>query len=300
MSKKQRRKDLKQPDQFVTKTLSIGQWIREHQRLVVFAAIFIVAAVVLIALTIQLTGSSRNRRSAPLWEAITIASAPIVNPEEEEELSERTKRLLKRVKRYESEDDRREDSIKLFKKVSGDGAVTGQIAKLALASSYYEKGEIAEARGLYEDFYLNPEGFDSLKGIALEGIGFCYEAQKNYDRALEKFRELEQLFDGDFQDIAKYHQARMHEKLNDQDQAAELYRKIVSRSEQATEDMITDGYAQKRAESRLAVLDPTADVLKNRSKSRNADLLKMLGGRGGLGLPGGPGSPPRLPSLPRE
>lgn len=284
MVKKRRRKDLKQPDEFVTVTMKLGQWVREHQRLVVFISAIIVVTVVGIALTIQLVGSSRVQNSDPLWEAISTASAPVIDPDDDE--NDNASKLPNSIQRFDSLSDRTEAATKAFEKVlaGGKNSGAGRAATLGLAASKFSKGEFAEARALYEDFANDPGGFDHLKAYAVEGTGLCFESQKNYDRALEQYRSLEKIDDGDHQDLAKYHQARMLEHLSKQREAADLYRGIVRRAEQATDDMITNLWVRDRAEARLAVIDPGSDVLKQRSKNRGSDLLKrIIGGRGGAG-----------------
>jgi tetratricopeptide (TPR) repeat protein len=283
-----RRKELRKPDEFVTVTMKVGQWVRDNQRFVMFAGIALVVVVVGVALTIQLVRSSRTSASAELWQAVAVASAPVVDPEDEEEIPER-------IQHFKSLADRNEAASKALAKVvkSQENSTSGQVARLGLATTKLAKGDYAGARGLYENFIANTAGFDELKAFAVEGLGYCYEGQKNYDAALERFRELEKLDSGAHADLAKYHQARMLEKLNKRDAAAELYRGVVRRAEQATDEMVTDLFVVDRAEDRLEVIDPGSDVLKQRSKARQSELLKQLmSGGGGAGLPNLPPPPP--------
>ena len=286
-----RRKELRKPDEFVTITMKMGEWIREHQRLVVFASAFVVIVVVAVALTIQLMTSSRVRHSEELWSAIATASAPVVDPDDEEH------EIPDRVEHYKTEADRTKAAVSAFQKViKAQGTTTpAQLARLGLASEKLSEGDYAEARKLYESFLGDTGGFDQLKAFAVEGVGYCFEGQKNYDRALDEYRELEKLDDGVHADLAKYHQARMLEKMNKNQEAADLYRGIVRRSEQATDEMVTNLFVRDRSESRLAVLDPGSELLKRSQKGRGADLLKQLLNRGGAGGAGGA----KMPSLPR-
>ena len=290
MANKRRRKELRQPDEFVTVTMKLGQWIREHQRLVILSATAIIVVVVGVALTIQLVGSSRVNASSSLLSAIGVSAAPVANPDDEEE------EIPEEIQHFSTFDERAQAASKAYQKVLAESADSSaeRAATLGLASSKLSLGEVSEAKQLYEDFLANPGEFEHMKVYAAEGLGFCYEAQKNYDRALDQFKTIDS--EG-YQDLSKYHQARMLEHLSKRNSAAVLYRGIVQRAEQATDDMVTDLWVRDRAEARLAVLDPSADVLKQRSKGRGADLLKQILGKRGGGAPGAPRRPaPREPS----
>lgn len=292
MAKKLRRKDLRQPDEFVTITMKFGQWLRDNQRLVAFAVGALVIVVVSIAIAVQISSSSRISSSSSLWIALNSAAAPVVAPDDQEDFPEE----IEHFKTYEA---RSKASVSSFQKVidEHEGSPAGQAARLGLASTKFSLGEFAEARTLYEAFLSDTSGLQMYEAVAVEGAGFCYEAQKNYDKALEYFRRLEKIDNGDQQDLAKYHQGRILELMNKQSDAAELYRGVVRRSEQATDAMVTNGYAFEMAENRLSVVDPSADVLRARSKGRGADLLrKMLQGGGprpgGMPMPPGAGNRP--------
>lgn len=292
-----RRKELRKPDEFVTFTMKVGQWVRDNQRLVMFAGIAVIVVVVGVALTFQLMGSSRVRSSSSLWQAVATASAPIIDPEEAEE-----EEIPARIQHFKTLSERNEAASKALEKVveGQSDSTAGQVARLGLAGARLSKGDYAGARGLYESFLKNTGGFDALKANAVEGLGYALEGQKNYNEALERFRELEKIDNGVHADLAKYHQARMLEKLNKRDQAAELYRGIVRRAEQATDEMVTDLFVVDRAEDRLEVIDPGSDVLKARSKARQSELLKQILSSGGAGGPGIPNLPPPPPSEPEE
>jgi tetratricopeptide (TPR) repeat protein len=288
LAKKSRRKELRQPDEFVSFTMKAGQWVRDHQRLVIFVSVAVVVIVVAVALTVQLTGNYRVKASEGLWTAVETGAAPVVDPDREQDIPAN-------IRKFDSVDERSAAAIKAFKvAVDENGKSTaGQAARLALAALTLEKGEYPAAHKLYESFLDAPDGLSEFEGLALEGVGYCLEGQKNYDQALAKYRQLEKISDGDYQDVARYHQARMLEKLNKRDEALDLYRGVVRRADQATEDTVTNLFARDRAEARLALLDPGADVLRQRSKGRGADLLRQVLGQQGALPQGGLPRPPR-------
>jgi tetratricopeptide (TPR) repeat protein len=282
LSKKLRRKELRQPDEFVTISMKVGQWFRDNQRLVTIIGVASIVIVIGIASMVQWTTCSRESSSSGLWIALNKATAPVVSPDDEEEIP-------REIEHFDSRADRAKAAIKVYQSVikQHGSSTAGQAARLGLASAQFGLGEYAEARALYEEFLADPHGLEAFEAVAVEGAGYCYEAQKNYDKALEMFRRLEKADEGNHQDLAKYHQGRILEKMNKQGDAAELYRNIVRRSEQATDEMVTNGYAFERAEARLAVIDPGADVLRNRSKGPDmAEILRKL--RQGGAPPAGP------------
>jgi tetratricopeptide (TPR) repeat protein len=301
VAKKLRRKDLKRPDEFVSRTMRLGEWVRGHQRLATIAGLGLVAAVVAVALTIHLMARSRVGSSEGLWTAMDVLVSPLAPSKNDDEQEDREP--PRGYETFDTTEARAKAASKAFRAVHDEhrGRAAGQVAALGLAGTEFSLGEYAKARRLYEEFLSDTGGLDQLKVIAVEGIGYCLEADERYDKALEKFRELEKLDGGRYRDLAQYHQARMLEKLNKSDDAAELYRAVVRRAEQAGEETEVDLFVQDRAESRLAVIDPGADVLKARSKNRGADLLRQLmSGEGGG--PGGapPGLPPGFPGAPAD
>lgn len=294
MAKKLSRKDLKRPDQFVNRTMQAGQWVKGHQRLVTFGAIGLVVAVLAVALTIHLTDRSRLTASEGLWIALDHMESPLAPTKTAEDEDREDREPPRGYEVFDDAEARSKAASKAFEVVVREHktSTAGRAATLGLATTSFSLGDFSKARGYYEDFLADTGGLDHLKAIAVEGIGYCLEADEHYDQALEKYRELEKLDSGRYRDLAQYHQGRMLEKLSKNHDAAELYRAVVRRAEQATDEMETNLYVRDRAESRLAVIDPGADVLKSRSKARGAELLKQLmsgqGGPGGLpGLPAG-------------
>lgn len=286
MAKKLRRKDLKRPDEFVSRTMLAGQWIREHQRVVTFAAVALVVVVVAVTLAVHLSQRARATSSDATWTALDLLGAPVTGERAEDEEDREPPRGYKVFATREA---RTKAAVAAFERVVEEhgGTAAGQAGLLSLGSALFTQGEHAKAREAFQGFLDRPAGLEPLVPIALEGLGYCLEAEESYDGALERFRDLEKVDNGRYRDLAQYHQGRMLEKLSKNSDAADQYRAVVRRAEQATDDAETNLFVRDRAESRLAVLDPGSDLLKARSKRSGADLVRqILGGQGGELPPG--------------
>jgi tetratricopeptide (TPR) repeat protein len=120
------------------------------------------------------------------------------------------------------------------KAVNESSGSLDQLALLMRAGLKYEQGKYAEAIKDYEAFL--GENTDAQFGpLALESLGYCYEAQKQFDKALEQFQKLPQ--DGEQKWMVSYHEARLLAKRGKKSEAIRLYKQIV---EKAKSRMILD------------------------------------------------------------
>jgi tetratricopeptide (TPR) repeat protein len=83
-------------------------------------------------------------------------------------------------------------------------------AGLALGDAYLKAGQGAEALAAFDDYLKNGDSADPLRPAALEGKGYAYEAQKDYDKALGAFDQLASETKTDFmKGMGLYHRGRV-------------------------------------------------------------------------------------------
>jgi tetratricopeptide (TPR) repeat protein len=239
VTRKYTRKQLKRPDEFVTLSMQIWTYAREHTPFVLLS--LGVAAVLVAGVWTWDFFSTRGgeKTTAQLTRATDIYNQTIIPmetklPQTDEDGVPRFKTRAEKLKAAEEE----------YTKAVGSGGTIALAARGMRAGVRYDAGKFQEAA---EDYAKVLAGTDDprLRSVALEGLGYCYEAMKNFDKAIQQFRLLPR--DGDRKYLALYHEARVLAKKGAVKEAREIYKQIV---EKGTPASLVD-----RASDRLALLE---------------------------------------------
>ena len=238
--RKYTRKQLKQPDKFLTTSDKAWNFIRDHTKQVM---VMLGVAVVGIAAAWVWTAFAETRAqkaTGKLTYAMAVYSKPVVAlktalPKDEDG-----------IPRYKTKAKKLEASAKELSKVVVGNSVgsLNVIATLIRAGVHYDGGRYTEAIKDYQkalDGTKNPH----LQVIATEGLLYCYEGTKSLDKALEYVKKLPR--DGDKQYHAMYHEARILAFKGQKVQAAKLFQQIMDKS---GSDSLSE-----RANERLALLE---------------------------------------------
>jgi predicted negative regulator of RcsB-dependent stress response len=111
-----------------------------------------------------------------------IASADPENPSDARLVDPRTE--------FASEEERHKKAAEAWTKLGGAKSGYLKVAgKLGRAGVLYDQGKFGEARAAYEKTLADGKIalHTQLKGRAMEGIGFCFEAEKKYPEAKKAF-----------------------------------------------------------------------------------------------------------------
>ena len=102
---------------------------------------------------------------------------------------------------------------------------TSRMANLLLATHWVEKGDLAKARACLEKMDMKPKDLLSYQGRDL--LGQVYALQKEYDRALDIYKKLEEEKPGAYTlDVILFHKAEVLALKGAKDEALELFKKI--------------------------------------------------------------------------
>jgi tetratricopeptide (TPR) repeat protein len=237
------RKQLRKPDEFISLWMRVWDVIRENGPKVI---VMVVVAVLIIAgvWTYSYFAEARAAKAtAKLSRGIEIYNQTIIPMETE--VPEAPEDDIPRFKSRKAKLEAAEEAFgKAMKSAGGNLA---DVALLMRASVRYDEGRYKEA---IEDYrkYLGSTENARLRQTAVEGMGYAYEAMKDYDNALQFFRKLATT-GKDGKSLANYHEARILAKQGNKDKAAELLQQIIEKSEsQSLQDRASDQLAQIEAE----------------------------------------------------
>jgi tetratricopeptide (TPR) repeat protein len=104
-------------------------------------------------------------------------------------------------------------------------------AHYRLGNLYFNRSEFDAAIGAYGDFLKKAPPQSDLVTLAYDGLGACYEAKKDFSKALESYeRALKADAASSFEGLNFSNVARIYEAMNNPAKAAEFYRKALSKT----------------------------------------------------------------------
>ncbi|HTZ39594.1 MAG TPA: tetratricopeptide repeat protein [Syntrophales bacterium] len=106
-----------------------------------------------------------------------------------------------------------------------------QAARYELGSFYFETGEYDRTIQIYTAFLEKASTKDLRTLYARFGIGYAYEAKKEYDKALDTFNKVAGSNPGNvFESLGYRNMARVYEEMNDLGKATEYYKKALEKT----------------------------------------------------------------------
>jgi hypothetical protein len=268
-------------------------WMRENVSTVVGVAIAGILGLLGAGVWAWRAEVKDDGASSAITAALDDEDGRIGDPSKEDEADELASKDPRPV--FKTEAERRDAAIAKYRDVETKYKGTGAayLARLEEGSLLLDKGDLDGAIAAYNDTLASPlAAADSeVKGRALEGVGFAYEAKaaadpgtkdKWLEQAAQQFRALENTDVKGFKELGMYDQARIAEEQGNKDKAIELLKSLHGRFAQAGSDEHPFVYLEQVADDRLGLLDPTAIPPKPKGGG--------MGGMGGMGGPGGGGS----------
>ena len=219
-TKKITRKEIKQPDEFITLSGRAIEFARTHSREVIIGVASLIALGLALwawsvyaakqearAAHLLAEAQSLLRPSAPSMESEQApdAKAAKADPEAEAQALVLLQDLVENYKRTDA----------------------SRVARLLLAQGYYQEGNYDAAINTYEAF-LEKGGKPELKAMAEEGLAYSYEAKEDFAHALACYEKLSRMPLANMQGWAYMGMARCYEKLNEPQKAIDAYRTLLA------------------------------------------------------------------------
>ncbi len=144
--------------------------------------------------------------------------------------------MRKGLSRYQTvleEDDPKEayDTVgKDFKRIIDDYGTRmgGKLARMTYAGIAYDAGDYDKAISLYSQALEDSIDYPSLTNLVLQGLGYCYEAKKDYPSAIKYFKRIATGGDPLLKPDACFNLGRIYALTGDSAKSREFYKKIVA------------------------------------------------------------------------
>jgi predicted negative regulator of RcsB-dependent stress response len=286
----------------------LGRWFRANQK-----AVTATAAVALVAIAGGGSYAWRTARmeasaSSDITKAVDDEDGRIGDPaKDDDETQAKDPRPV-----FKTTEERRDAALAKYRDVEAKYKGTGAayLARLEEGSLLLDKPDPDGAIAAFTDATSSPlaSADAEVKGRALEGLGFAYEAKaagspaekdKWLDLSSQQFRALENTDVKGFKELGMYHQARVAEAKGEKDKAIQLLKSLHERLSPPGETH-PFVYLEAIADDRLRQLDPSAIPPKSKGPGPGAggkwteeqiqklmEQYKNAQGAGGGGTPPG-------------
>lgn len=211
--KKITKKQLKEPDEFITLTERTFIFIREHSRKVAGGAILLLVLIVALFL-FQMWERKKESDAAREFGVATglyergIAQAREGSIQGEKEILAKFEEIITKYPRTTS----------------------GRFSLLYKGNIYLKKGELDEAIKAFTDF-LDKAGKERLyRYFAWEGLGHAYEGKKDYAKALDSYQKILEGGEGYQLAEANLNIGYCYEKLGKPKEALESFKAFLNSS----------------------------------------------------------------------
>jgi predicted negative regulator of RcsB-dependent stress response len=223
MARKILKKDLKEPDKFQTYISRIFEFASEYSKqLHIAAGIFIL--VILIGGGIHIYDLHVEKKAQVLYaEAYGVY----------------------KTLNHESDPAKYSQSIQVFEELTKKypRSDAGLLAFYNLGNIFFDVGEIDKAIDAYNGFLEKSPQDNILTALAYYGLGYCHEAKKDYDGALNAFNKSIEYSTGIFYTTLNYQNiARIYEQMNKPEKAKEYYDKVLEQ----TTDPLTEKLIKRK------------------------------------------------------
>jgi tetratricopeptide (TPR) repeat protein len=251
----------------------IGDWLKERQKLVLWATAAGIVIVVIAATWYAITGKTDREAAVLLKKAVTTAQAMVLS--EENALDQK-----ERVESYASSEEKAKKSLESYRAVLSKYSKSAAAAwsKLGEANSLFELGKFEEAQKSYEQALQMADNNSYVKWRALEGAGFALEANDKYAQAATYFEKIASVADGAYKPESEYHVARMQLAQGDRDPATKklvaLFKELKKRE---SEHEVNHLFVRAETEMRLRELGVDPDEIKVESAKKPEAPVKSEG-----------------------
>jgi tetratricopeptide (TPR) repeat protein len=219
-TKKISRKEIKQPDEFLTLSARGIEFAKQHTRELIIGA----ACVLAIGLLFWAASARSEKRETKASHMLAQALA-LLNPEPGETQSGQA---APGEVRADAENQAKavallQDVVDHYKRTEAAGP-----ARILLGQHDYDSGNYDAAIDCYQDFLKMRNRKPELTAMAYEGLGYSYEAKGDFSQALSNYENVKETHLANVQGWAYLGMARCYEKLGELQKAVDTYRTFLA------------------------------------------------------------------------
>jgi len=206
---KTRKQLLKEPDQFISFSSKMMNYIIEHKIGISFAAGLVFTLIIIVSGVKYFSSKEENKSFALMEKALT-------RYEEMEKKDGPEKAFQETQKDFQS----------IIDKYGSRGG--GRAARIAFANIAFQAKDFDKSIALYEKALQELPAASSLKNMILSNLGYSYEGKNDYQNAEKYFNMIVSGQDPLMKDDAFFNLGRIYVKMEKKDKSREAYKKLVN------------------------------------------------------------------------
>ncbi len=203
-----RKKELEQPDEFIVFSQRMLALAVKYKTRIATGVGGIVAVVVIVFAVQYFISLSEDNAFTLFHDAMADYNVTATNNLSDKANAEFTEGLKAVIEKYPR-------------------TVAGNLSRVHLADLYYGSGKYDDAIKLYEDSMSYFKKSASLQNLIFSGVGYCYEAKKDYPSAIKYFEMITEGQSDLFKAEAYFNLGEIYGKMGNGDKHLEMIRNIV-------------------------------------------------------------------------
>ncbi len=208
-----RKRLLKEPDEFISTSMRLMGWLRRNSRWVTAGAVLVVVC----GVAFWGWRVYQSRIEAQAQDLFSQAYGLYSRAMEETQMAVSQDLMGRAAERFQA-------IIKQFPHTTA-----GWMARVYRGRACYGLGKYPEAIEEFEAALasLPSSGHGTMRAVALHGLGLALQAKGDWDRAAEVFSSLKETASGSFGRVAELELAKCYEKQGKAKEALSLYRSLL-------------------------------------------------------------------------
>jgi tetratricopeptide (TPR) repeat protein len=211
-----RKKLLNEPDEFISTTGKVIQFLKTNQRQVTLAITIILVVVAAVAGVMYYLRWQEGKAMAVQDQALQMYQdayrTSMENP------------AAGKKEDYQKALDKFKESLSVYSR-----GRTGQVSEIFIGHCYYSMKEYDQAQAAYTKCLDGP-----FRNLALNGLAYIFEAKGDYQKALENFEKNMADRNHPYQVESMLGAARCYEALKQKPKALEIYEKALAQAPKST------------------------------------------------------------------
>jgi len=204
-----RKRDLENPDEFITLWTRLFNFTAEHKVQVSCALTFLAVLIIVAGVTVYSLKKSENKAFFLLQQGVV-----------------KYQTLLKASNPNKAYLDVGKDFELIMEKYSGRKG--GKLARFTYAEMCYAAGDYDKAIANFNKSLVDFNDEPFLKNLILSDLGYSYKAKNDYKTSAKYFEMIVTTPDNSIKDEALFNLGELYDAIGDKDKSIDAFKKILS------------------------------------------------------------------------